>query len=129
MTGTPLATLLLDPTSWDLTVDTNGNSALAPQPYALAQDAASAIKTFLGECWWDTTVGVPWLQQVFGKPLNLALLKQQLVNAALTVPGVASAVVYISSFSNRSLTGQVQVFSSTGQASVANFSSISPQGL
>jgi hypothetical protein len=114
---------------WDLMVDANGNIAVATGALALAQDAASAIKTFLGECYWDTTIGVPWLQQILGRPVSLALLKQQLVDAALTVPGVASAVVYISGFSNRSIAGQVQVVSATtGQIGAANFSVINPQG-
>lgn len=128
MASAPLATLLLDPNTWDLVVNVNGNSALASQPYGLAQDAASAIKTFLGEVYWDTTVGVPWKQQILGQSPNLALLKQQLVDAALTVPGIASAVVYISSFANRAVSGQVQVVSTTGQASAANFTTTSLQG-
>jgi len=58
-------TLLLDLDNWDLTVDAAGNWAVASPPYAIAQDVASAIKTFqlqagpndpvLGECWYDNT--------------------------------------------------------------------------
>jgi hypothetical protein len=129
MAGQPLATMLLNPTTWDLTLDSSNNMALAPQPLGLAQDAASAIKTFLGECWWDKTVGIPWLQQVLGQKPTLSVLKQQLVNAALTVPDVASAVVFISSFTNRAVSGQVQVVSATGQVSAANFTVIAPQGV
>jgi len=128
MTQAPLATLLLDPNTWDLTLDENGNFAIAPQTYGLAQDAASAIKTFLGEVYWDTTVGVPWKQKILGQTPNLALLKQQLADAALTVTGIASAIVYISSFTNRAVSGQVQVVSTTGQASAANFTTVSLQG-
>ena len=124
------STLLLDAT-WDLTVDASGNIALAeesPAPANLAQDAASAIRTYRGECYWDTTVGVAW-NTIFGKRLNLPLLKQQLVDAALTVPDVASAVVYISGFTNRQISGQVQVVSgSTGTISAANFVVVPPQG-
>ncbi len=115
--------------TWDLYIDGNGNIALATGAAALAQDAASAIKTFLGEIYWDTTVGVPWSQQILGKKPSLALLKQQLVDAALTVPDVASAVVFIAGFTNRTVSGQVQVVASTtGQIGVANFSVINPQG-
>lgn len=115
---------------WDLMLDASGNIAVQSGAAALAQDAASAIKTFLGECYWDTTVGVPWSQQILGRRPNLALFKQQLTDAALTVPDVASAAVYISSFNNRVVSGQVQVISSTtGQIGVANFSVINPQGV
>jgi hypothetical protein len=123
------ATLLLDTQTWDLVLDSSGNMAVATAPYALAQDAASAIKTFLGEVFFDSTIGVPWLQQILGQPLSLALLKQQLAVTAETVPDVASAQVFISSFNNRVVTGQVQTTSvSTGQTSAASFSVINPQG-
>lgn len=124
------STLLLDTATWDLTVDSFGNIAVASDPYSLAQDAASAIKTFLGELYYDTTVGVPWLTQILGQAPSLALLKQQLVDAALTVPGIASAQVFISSFTDRVVTGQVQVVATaTGQTSAANFSTVNPIGV
>ncbi len=124
------STLLLDTQAWDLVLDANGNIAVASDPYALAQDAASAIKTFLGEVYWDTQVGVPYRTQIFGKNIPLPLLKQLLINAALTVPGVVSAQVFISSLKDRILSGQVQVVSSSGQVSQpAAFQSINPQGV
>ena len=55
-----MKTLLLDQTTWDLTLDANNNIALAAEPYAFAQDAASAIRLFQGELWYDTTRGVPY---------------------------------------------------------------------
>jgi hypothetical protein len=130
------STLLLNASTWDLVLDAFGNIAVATEPYALAQDAASAIKTFLGECWWDTTVGVPWLQQVLGQGFSLPVLKQLLTAAAKTVPDVTAATVFISSYSpvTRIVTGQVQITSSTGQTAAANFSSpppfavVNPQG-
>jgi hypothetical protein len=123
------STLLLDTVTWDLVLDADGNIAVADEPYALAQDAASAIKTFLGECFFDTTVGVPWLQQVLERRPSLALLKQLLANAAMTVPGVASAQVFVAAFDGRVVAGQVQVTSkATGQVAAAPFSVVSPQG-
>ena len=38
-----MKSLLLDPRSWDLTVDVSNNIAVASDPYSLAQDAACAI--------------------------------------------------------------------------------------
>jgi hypothetical protein len=122
-------TLLLDTGSWDLVLNAAGNIAVATEPYSLAQDAASAIKTFLGEVFFDTTVGVPWLTQILGQTPSLALLKAQLAAAALTVPDVGSAQVFISSFNDRIITGQVQTTqASTGQTSAANFTVVNPQG-
>lgn len=122
-------TLLLDTQTWDLTLDADGNIAVASPPYSTAQDAASAIMTWLGEVYWNTTIGVPWAQQILGQRPSLALLKAQLVAAAETVPDVASAIVFIGAFSNRNITGQVQVTSkTTGTSQAANFSVVNPQG-
>ena len=115
-------TLLLDLTTWDLVLDVHGNIAVAEAPYALAQDAASAIRTFLGEVYYDTTIGIPYFDEVLGYAPPLNLLKTLLVNAALTVPGVASAQVFISSVKGRVVTGQVQVTMPTGEISAVNFS-------
>ncbi len=126
------STLLLDRPTWDLVLDAKGNIAVASEPYSLAQDAASAIKTFLGECYWDTTVGVPLLTKVFaGVAPSLALLKSMLVAAAETVPGVASAQVFLSDASpDRGLSGQVQITSAaTGTVTAATFTVTNPQGI
>lgn len=124
------STLLLAIDTWDLIVGADGNIAVASPPYALAQDAASAIKTFLGECYWSTTVGVPYLSEILGKNIPLPLLKQQLIVAALTVPGVVSAQVFISRITDRTLSGQVQVVSEDGQVSTPMpFITVNPQGL
>lgn len=122
------ATITLDPTSWDLTLDAFGNVALTSSDDSLAQDAASAIRLFLGEYWWDTTIGVPYLTQILGQRPPLALVKQQLTDAALSVPGVASAQVFITSFNAGAIGGQVQVVSSDGGISAANFAVTNPQG-
>ena len=124
------STLLLDPATGDLVLDAAGNIAVASDPYSLAQDAASAIKTFAGECYWDTTIGVPWLTLVFkGVPPSISQIKQLLGGAAMTVPGVASAQVFVQSASNRGVSGQVQVTSAaTGKTSAASFAVVNPQG-
>ena len=114
-------TLILDQINWDLLIDVDGNIAVATDPYSIAQDAASAIKLFLGELWYDTTQGVSY-DQILGQFPSLSYIKNQLVNAALTVPEVASAQVFISSFENRQLAGQVQITTTSGTTSVANFS-------
>ena len=121
-------TILLDVAAWDLVIGADGNIAVASNPYSLAQDAASAIKTFLGECYLDSTVGVPWLTQILGMSPSLPLLKAQLAAAAETVPDVASATVFISSFNNRQVSGQVQVTSTSGTTSASNFTVVNPQG-
>ena len=113
------STLFLNPTTWDLVADASGNIAVAAEPYALAQDAASAIRTFKGEVWYDSTVGVPYWALILGKQPPISLMKSKFTAAALTVPGVVSAKCYLASIINRNVIGQVQVTSSSGQTAVA----------
>lgn len=116
-----MQTLLLDPETWDLVVDAQGNIAQAVDPYSQAQDAASAIRTFQGEQIYDTTLGIPYKEQILGKAVPLSLMKALFVKAALTVPGTAAAVCYISSFVNRKITGQVQIINDLNQRASAGF--------
>ena len=124
-----MQTLLLDVVNNDLVLDVNNNIAIASDPYSLAQDAASAIKTFLGEAYYDTTLGIPFFTQVFGKSPSIPLLQALFNAAAETVPDVASATTAIVSITDRVLTGQVQVTSITRQTSIAAFSVVNPQGV
>jgi hypothetical protein len=103
----PFQTLLLDLTNWDLVLDSNANIAVASAPYALAQDVASAIKTFLAEVWYDDTLGIPYFEEILGHTPPLSLFQQYMVQAALTVPGVVSATCIIESFTARTVTGEV----------------------
>ena len=111
-------TLYVNPSTWDLDIDARGNIATATGPYQLAQDAASAIKTFLGEVYLDTTIGV---SGILGEAIPMVLLKSKLAAAALTVPGVASAKVFITSVVDRTVSGQVQITDAAGAMSAAAF--------
>jgi hypothetical protein len=114
-------TLFLLPDSWDLVTDASGNIAMATNPYSQAQDAASAIKLFDGELYYNTSLGVPYWSQILGRFPPLSLVKLRLQQAALRVPGVVAAVAVISSFKNRELTGQVQIANSDGATATAAF--------
>lgn len=117
-----MKTLLLDRTQWDLVLDVSGNIAVASDPYSLAQDAASAIKLFQGELWYDTTQGVPYWSSILGaSPPPIALMKAKFIEAARTVPGVVAAQCFVSSISDRRVTGQVQVTDRAGVISTAAF--------
>lgn len=114
-------TLLLDVDSWDLTVDAAGNIAVASEPYSLAQDAASAIRLFIGELYYDTSQGIPYFKQILGQDPPVALMKAYFNEAALTVPGVVSSQCFITSWTDRGVRGQVQVTDANGNVSAANF--------
>jgi len=107
--------LLLDLTNWDLVVDSTGNIAVAQEPYAVAQDVATAVKLFFGELWYSRNSGVPYWSGILGARPPLSFVKAQLVRAALTVPRVVEARCIIASFVGRTVAGQIQVIDVTGQ--------------
>lgn len=121
---TTYSTFLLDQSQWDLVLDANGNIAMASPPYALAQDVASAVRTFLGEVYYDTTQGI-WSTDVNGKTLGklppTALLTELINQTALTVPGVVTVQTFITSFKDRAVTGNIQFVDENNETHTVNF--------
>jgi hypothetical protein len=116
-----MQTLLLDTELWDIAVDTAGNIAVASEPYALAQDAASAIRTFEGEVYYNTLLGIPYFTQILGYAPPITLMKANFNEAALTVPGVVTSQCFITSWEDRVVRGQVQITDEDGNTSAASF--------
>lgn len=114
-------TLALTADNWDLCSDAAGNIAMCSNPYSVAQDVASALRLFQGEAWYDTTLGVPYFARVLGHAPPLSVVKGLLLDAALSVPEVTSAQVFIGSVSARRLTGQVKVITAGDDATVIGF--------
>lgn len=115
MTGPSYNTLSLDVGAWDLTLDAAGNIALAQPPYAVAQDVASACQTWLGELWYDTTLGVNFESLLWNTP-GASAVQQAFNQQALTVSSVATATTTLSAFSGSTgaLTGQIAFTTSQG---------------
>lgn len=115
-------TLLLDLTFWDLCVDANGNIAMAAAPYAIAQDVASAQRTFATEVYYNGQLGLPYFQGILGMdgtnpPPPVSLFSEYMVVAALTVPNVVPSpppVFTVSGFTNRGVTGQTTFTDNAG---------------
>lgn len=116
-----MKTLLLDTVAWDLVLDAGGNIAVASNPYALAQDVASAIRLFQGELWYDTTKGIPYWTQILGRTPPLALVRSKFEAAAMTVPEVTSVQCFLTINNTRRLGGQVQVRSGDGSIQGVGF--------
>ena len=102
------ATFLLDRATWDICLSAGGNLALATEPYSQEQDVASECRTVLGECYYDTTRGIDYFGSILGQLQPVQVLKQQLTDAALLVPGVTNATVYLTGINNRAISGQIQ---------------------
>lgn len=116
-----MKTLLLDQTVWDLVLDSDGNIALASDPYSQAQDVSSAIRTFLGECWYDINVGVPYFQDILGELPPMQYVASVIEQAALTVPGIVEAKCTITTFENRTIAGVVEVINEDGETNNVEF--------
>lgn len=114
-------TLLLDQTRWDLVLDAGGNIALAAEPYAQAQDVASAARLFRGELFYDTAPGVLYWQQILGFAPPLEFLRAQYETAALRVPGIVNARAFITGWGNREISGQIRVTNTEGATFDAGF--------
>jgi hypothetical protein len=101
-------TLLLDRANYDLCLTTAGDIAVASEPYALEQDVASECRVFKGEEYYDTSVGIPYLTEVLGRPVPVQLIKEYLAVAAKRVPGVTNVKVFLRDIKSRAVSGQVQ---------------------
>lgn len=116
-----MKSLLLDRTAWDLVLDTAGNIAVASEPYAIAQDVATAVRTFAGEVWYDTTIGVPYFEKILGQWPPAQVVKTLVVQAAMTVPGVVQAQCTGLSLTGRTMSGQIQIIDAMGVAHNVSF--------
>jgi len=106
---------LLLSAGWDLMATASGNIATTTGNYAMAQDVATACRLFFGELWYNVENGVPYFQEILGKRPARSVFKAHLRMAALTVPGVVDAKVYIDSIERRRLIGRVQFTDETGK--------------
>lgn len=95
--------------TWDLALDVSGNIAVCDEPYRIAQDAATAIRTFQEDCIYDVTLGIPYWTQILGQQAPIELIRSYFLNEATSVPGAASAVVYLRNDPQRGIGGQVQI--------------------
>lgn len=109
------ATLLLDRTPWDLAIDAAGNIALATEPYSQTQDAASAVRVFLGEAYLDTSLGVPYFTEVLGRFQPTQIFRARAQQQAIQeTPGVIDATAILTANTDRTLTGQIQIKTTSG---------------
>ncbi|EKN5965012.1 hypothetical protein DVQ09_21130 [Yersinia enterocolitica] len=114
-------TLMLDPDTWDLMLDGDGNLAIADGGYAVAQDVASACLVFSGECYYDNTLGIPWKEEVLGSRPSPGFIAQKMQNEALKLPVVEQAIANVFFDKNtRATRGTIRVTDVNGNISQAN---------
>lgn len=79
-------------TDHDLDI-TNGELSWVYGAEAVGQDTKMALRTFLGETPYDTTVGVPWIQVIFNRGVDLNTVKFVVENIIRRRPGVIAVDV------------------------------------
>lgn len=113
-------TMQLDVSTWDLTLDGSGNIAIADESYSVAQDVARACLVFSGECYYDTTLGIPWKTDVLGKRPTPSFIQQKLQTEALKLPIVDQALANVFFDKNtRSMRGTIRVTDINGNTAQA----------
>lgn len=83
--------LALDTATWDICLDGSGNIAVLVDPYALlAQRIQCRLQTFMGECFLDRSVGVPYYEEILKKNPDLGRVRSLLASVIKSVDGVAT---------------------------------------
>ena len=111
-----MKTLLLERSTWDLALDRSGNIAVASEPYSVLQDVCSAIRVFQGECYYDTSKGIPYYSMILGKNQSVPVFQRLAEQAAMTVPLVSGATCVVANLgADRRLSGVIQITLTTGE--------------
>lgn len=101
--------------AWDLKVDVNGNIAVCEEPYSIAQQAATEIKLFEGEGWYDRSQGTPHFAKILGINSNLGLIRNILLNRVNGVDNVMRSDIDMYVDSERILHGNIFITSTSGE--------------
>lgn len=110
-----MRTLFLLPSTWDLELDSSGNIAVASDIYQLAQDIASACRTFLRDVYYNQAQGISYFESVLGyNGFPLSLYKMYLELEAVSIVGVASANAQLT-MTGRTVTGAILFTTEDGQ--------------
>lgn len=114
--------LLLDRTTWDLSVDASGNIAMCSDPYAITQNVATAVRTWQAEAWYDTSLGISYDDGIFSGSLPVSILKAQAETAAENVSGVATAeCLFLLQAETRTLSGAIALTLTNGETANVRF--------
>lgn len=108
-----MKTLFLHPDTWDLCLDVSGSIAVASEQYAIAQSVANKQRVFMKDLYYSQQSGIPYREDILGKNrFSLSLYRQYLQDAALSVPGVVTAKVELSTANDRVVRGRT-IFTDT----------------
>lgn len=85
--------LALDNTTWDLSLS-GDDLVLASKADQVTQHIRQRLQTFHGEWFLSLSTGVPWFQDILGKPQRLAVVETILKQEIIKTPGVTELVAF-----------------------------------
>jgi len=94
-----MADLKLDQTSGDVIV-ANGDLVLTDAEDAVRQHVQQRLRTFLGEWFLNTAVGVPYYQNILKKNPNPSIIAGVFQNEIIQTPGVLELLDFNLDFNN-----------------------------
>lgn len=97
----------LNTSTWDIGLDAAGDLTLLDPDSSIAQDVASAVRTFQGECWYNNTLGMPYFQAIFGRAPPNSFVVNNIKTQAMTVVGVNSVNVLGAGLQGRNFKGVI----------------------
>lgn len=95
---------------------TNNSLTLTTGLEAIRQHLQVRFQMFLGEWFLDTEVGVPWFQEILGKPQSFTVVHELLKETVLETPGVLELLKFEFDYvaSTRDITLNFQCLSTEG---------------
>ncbi|THD51299.1 hypothetical protein ERD95_09030 [Enterobacteriaceae bacterium ML5] len=113
--------LMLDINTWDIGLDDKGNLQTVGNPYACAQDVATACSTFRGECIYNISAGIPYYENILGYNPGTGAVQTYLENEALRLPYIAQAsATVINDSGTRASTGVIVTVDTNGIENTVN---------
>lgn len=72
----------------DLALTADGNLDMVTNAEAVGQHVSQRLQTFEGEWFLDTTAGVPWLDRIMGRKIDLPLAESVMKAETMDTDGV-----------------------------------------
>lgn len=116
-----MSDLLIGGETNDLVV-TMGDLSLCTGSSAIAQDVLQQLQVFLGEWFLNTSLGLPWLQQILVKQPNIDVIDGLIQNAILAVDGIDQLITYNYTFDSPSRTLSITFQATTYNGQTVNLS-------
>lgn len=83
----------LNPATWDLEL-VQGELTLVTDDDTTVQHIRQRLLAFRAEWFLDLSLGVPWLQEILGKPQDISIVEAELKRCILETPDVAELLEF-----------------------------------